>query len=368
MTTIVKKNKKLESYKNINLYDILPIKTVNKTNNKRKDEIISEFIEIKKSLTDLESNLSIFFDKKYIYEVFTSLQSKNNTIEKLHELRKSFLHEYNYLPTDMMGMIMIKETSGYWEQRGLNIISTYEDSLSKLSKSSIISGEDVKSITDSFGFVTIPVECLNEASYENESYQMKREITNFSKNLENDYDIYVITPIEYYSLENHVYKNKNEKGIYAGQHSMIFTSVIINIPMFRSVLNTIADIDGDVNVLKKEVLVVKDSLSQVQTTLKNLQRQVDKQQKQLIQQRISIEKQAESMVKFESMVLRVIDPVMIAVKKGIDINSDEFDETACFIGPCWGPDFNEVVSMALDLKIIKNQRSKLTKSSNELWN
>lgn len=352
----------------INLCDILPLKKISKSNSKEKEELISNFNQSKESFKDLEINMKKFFDNKRVYSLLSEIQDEKGIIEKLDKMRKEFLYKYNYLPADMMNSNELKlDTYSYGNSQ---IFKEKEDLLTKISKTSIISGSDVKAITDKFGFITIPYNCLNEDSFKNESYSKKNEISSFIKN-EEYFDIYVITPVEYYSVENHVYKNTEEKEIYAGQHSMIFASVTINIPMFRSILNTVANISDDVNSLKTETSVIKSSLAQMQTTLQNLQRQVEKQQAQMIQQQIQINEQEQSiksMQRFQEMILRVIDPIMIAVKKGVNINSDEFDEEACFVGPCWGPDFDEKVSMALDLKIIKNQRTSLTKTSAELWN
>jgi predicted nucleic acid-binding Zn-ribbon protein len=346
----------------INLCDVLPLQTVSKAKSKEKETLIQEFLELKTSLISLEQNLKNFFSKEETAITLESAEKKKGIINKLNLLRIKFLSEFNYLPAEMLNTVGLKYDSFEKE-----IVKDVKDNLTKISNSSIISGQDVKAITDKFGFITIPYNCLNEKSFENETYQKKSEIKNFVKNSEL-FDIYVITPIEYYSIENHVYKNTQELGIYAGQHSMIFASVTINIPMFRSVLNTVANIGDEVNVLKSETTGIKNSLSQMQTTLQNLQRQVDRQQSQIIEQQLVAKQQAAALQRFEEMALRVVDPIMIAVKKGVDINSSEFDNSACFIGPCWGPDFDMNVALALDLKVIKNQRTKLTKTSAELWN
>ncbi len=350
---------------NINLYDVLPIFKPSKATSNDKREDIAEFVALEKSIIDLENNLNEYFTTEKTNQIVKEAVVAQRLVEKLIELRKDFLSKHNYLPDEMLHTVALNESNRYHYSSIL--LKKQSDNITKISKSSKIMGSDVKNITDKFGFITIPLECLNEKSYENEEWYRKKEIVNFGKNV-SDYNVYVITPIEYYSLENHVYKNTKEKGIYAGNHGMIFTSVVINIPMFRSMLNTIANIKDGVDKLQTENINIKQSILQIDNTLKNLQRQVDIQQKQMIQQQLVIQQQTEALQRFEQMALRIIDPVMIAFDKNVDINSAEFDQTCCFVGPCWGPDFDEAVSLALDLKIIKNQRSSLTKSSSELWN
>lgn len=96
-----------------------------------------------------------------------------------------------------------------------------------------------------------------------------------------------------------------------------------------------------------------------------IQKQVDRQNTEMVNQKLQLQ---EMSVKLEQAMLRAIDPVMFAFKKGVDPNSDEFDKTACFIGPCWGPDFDEKLAAALEFKVIKNQRGLLTSLSKEFWN
>jgi hypothetical protein len=348
--------------KGINLYDVLPVFKPSKAKSKAKQEYIDEYDEIKNSFVSLQESLFNHFGSSETGSILSKAFDNKDVSKKLFNIRSKFLTKFNYLPDNMLSEFKLSNYS-----RNSSYIEYSKDSLTNLSQSPKIKGSDVKNLVDKFGFIAIPVECLNPKSYENEEYNIQREIRSFEKNLSN-YNVYVITPIEYYSLEKHVYKNTSEKGIYAGKNGMVFTSVVINIPMFRSMLNTISSLNNGVQKLESENIQIKQSISQIDNTLKNLQRQVDIQQTQIIQQQLVAKQQAEELQRFEEMSLRVIDPVMIAFDKNIDINSDSFDEACCFVGPCWGPDFDEAVSLALDLKIIKNQRSNLTKTSAELWN
>lgn len=356
MITTEKKN-------GINLYDILPICKISRRITREKSEIIDEYNLLKSKIYNLQEALKVSgLDLDYKVEILKKSQGSLKFTERINGLRKKFLVEFGYLPEDLKNsLVLTKSYSG-------EMIKEEKDHLRALSSTSTITGADVKSITDKFAFITIPYECLNEKSFENETYSMKERIRKFKNSFSEEFDIYVITPIEYYSLNNHVYNNAGEKQLYVGNHYQVFSSVLLNIPMFRGILNTISSINDRVNNLESQVEGIKNSISQMENTIKMLQKQVDKQQEQLILQKLEIKKQGEAMVKFEAMALRVIDPVMIAIKKGVDINTEEFDESICFIGPCWGPDFDENVSLALDLKIIKNQRNLLNKTVSELWN
>ncbi len=56
------------------------------------------------------------------------------------------------------------------------------------------------------------------------------------------------------------------------------------------------------------------------------------------------------------MQIRFEDPLLIAVEKGEDIRSSN---TQVIVGPCWGPDFDELALLALNLTLKKNQRKTL---------
>jgi hypothetical protein len=50
-----------------------------------------------------------------------------------------------------------------------------------------------------------------------------------------------------------------------------------------------------------------------------------------------------------------VDPLIFAIRKGEKITGD----TTAIIGPCWGPDFSEVLLEVSGLEVIANQRKKL---------
>lgn len=346
----------------INLYDVLPLCPIKKSNNKEKSEIINQILGEKNDFISLNDHLGKYFNNDVHNSVLNDANLNKEVIKKIDDSRRKFLDKFGYLPTQIQNSIEINKP--YYNHP---FIVEKSDWLTDLSKTPKIKGSDVKEIVDKFNFIAIPFECLNEKSFENETYSMRQSIRNFNNKLKGDYDVYVITPIEYYSLEKHVKKNTEEKSIYAGQHSMVFTSIIINVPMFRTILNSMADNTEDINSLRNENKQINKSLEQINTSLLNLQRQVDKQQTQLIQQQIQLKDQEMKQERFQEMMLRIIDPVMIAFKIGVDINSDEFDDELCYVGPCWGPDFDEKVSLALDIKVYENQRKKLEKISDEIW-
>jgi hypothetical protein len=58
------------------------------------------------------------------------------------------------------------------------------------------------------------------------------------------------------------------------------------------------------------------------------------------------------------------DPLMFAVPDGVDPSTDN---GWAILGPCWGPDFDEIVFTAIGRKIIPDQRKLLSKTVMKIW-
>lgn len=347
--------------KTVNLYDVLPLHKPSGSRNKEKNEIITRHDEMNGKVANAYDALHAFgLRQSTISSQLSNLSPISNEFQKINEIRGKFLREYGYLPPSMINGVHLDQNT---------ISLDNSDAIASIAQSPKILGSDVKSITDKFSFLCIPVECLNEKSYERENYYTREAIRNFIKwNSKNDFNVYVISPVEYYSLQNHVHNNTTEKPLYLGNHALNIGAALINIPMFRGILNSINKLDTRVSNLENESSIIKTSIQQMENTIISLQKQVDKQQKELVLQKMQIENQKKEMELFKEMSLRIIDPVLIAFDKNIDITSDEFEDTICFVGPCWGPDFSLEVSMALGASVVKNQRNTLTNSMQQLWN
>lgn len=101
--------------------------------------------------------------------------------------------------------------------------------------------------------------------------------------------------------------------------------------------------------------------------LKSLQDKIEAQRIENIQLKFEqeqIKKIQKEMPRADYKWFMAYEPLMFAVRKGTDLLSDTED---ALIGPCWGPDFNDIVAASLEWKKINGQRNKLSSKLTQLW-
>ena len=255
----------------------------------------------------------------------------------------------------------------------------------RLSETQKMETAQLRKICDVLGFVIIPFDYLDPRSYQNESIDLQNGIQEFASR--KDFQAYVLCPVSHYSFDRHIRSSDVNKPIYAGRHSQIFMSFQISMPFLRSVLMDIKSLKGQVRDVNTRLSAVEESIKTVSRTLEDLQRQVGLQQQEMAFMRINIAKekdlqrQAEDQKRKATIMWRQIfkemeargreaknfcasDPLMFIVEKKIDIKSG--NEIA-FIGPYWGPDFDDIVLVATGLKKIKGQRNYIQNTINRVW-
>lgn len=352
---MIKTEPKEQVANSINLLDVIPVFKPKEKFGKEEQMEIQNFIDKKNEIEKLIQLTKTYLGNSSVYEVATKLNN-SKVINDFYSLREKFLLKNSILPEEIKKGIKLSNYA-IWETR--------TDFISKLSESPKILGSDVKKIADDFGFCVMPFNCLNKASYEKEQYAKKIQIEKFGEGLESAgddvVDIYVISPIEYYSINNHIKNNRTELPIYAGKHASVFASINISLPLFRNILNNIDSLQKTTNQNFESINI---SINQMQKNISELQKQINKQAEEQIRQNLEMKKvQLEIQRSYE---LRALDPIMIAIPSSVSINDDAFDNTKCFIGPCWGPDFSPELAFALNLKIVKNQRKEIEEKS-KIW-
>lgn len=346
--------------KKFNLYDIMTIEKPSKAVTKADKEDVSKFteqLETARGIYDLYNSNGIQDDFQENDVLMGTLINNANKVREDYFLRNHKLHP------DMMSEIKRFEKPWRHEAKELTVISS-EDSLTKLDKTPTIKLGNIKSLADDLGMIVFPFDYIDERSYSGEGYELRRNLRNFSETLQDKFDLMVLAPINHYSLIKHVNSEDPNKQIYAGQHSMIFTSVQMNIPMFRSILNDLSDVREAVEGLSSTITNVEKNMKMMQSQLSSLQKQADQQRQQMLAQESAI-KSLNS--KLAEMEFRATDPVIFAVPKGTDINNMDEDNNQGFVGPVWGEDFQGIALYKLGVQIVENQRNQLNQIVSKVW-
>ncbi|RLC45452.1 MAG: hypothetical protein DRH57_07970 [Candidatus Cloacimonadota bacterium] len=339
------------------------------TGKKKEDKADIAFIE---EQLVLSQNLYELFKANNLTSDFVSNNDAILTALRvsINDRRKSFFLRNGILPTTLK-----QKLNGFeipWRSYN-DVEETFapkysDDIITKLSQTPTIKLSGIKSMADSLDMIIFPFDYIDKNSYGDEEYSLIRKIDRFNDALKDTYDMVVLAPINHYSLTNHAKAINADREIYAGKHSMVFTSVLMNIPMFRSILNDLGELRDNVESLSGTISNVEKNMEMMQKQITSLQKQLDQQKERQLKAEIAHQEAISSMsAKLSEMAFRVTDPVLFAIPKGTDINDMNSDETLCFVGPVWGPDFDGVALFQLDMEIIKNQRNILNKSIEKVW-
>ena len=354
--------------KKYNLYDVLPITKTSKRKNaqdKKDIQYISDKLEQLNSTLELIKTYSSLGDLNPSSDTSNFGKLVKKIREDINSVRLSYFKRNGFAPSE------INFNLGYEVSTYSNTfrMRKYWDTLARLSDSPSITLSSARDLADKLDMVLFPFGYIDSRSYNSENYDMKQMISKFNKEVtEYGYDVYVLAPLNHYSLTSHVKHKNPAKPIYAGKNSMVFTSISLNIPLFRTIMNELDTLRDSVDNLNGTISNVKQNMQLMQDQITNLQRQVDLQREQQIKQQLENENKLKALnSKLEEMAFNVTDPVMIAFPKGTDINNPADFIKNGIVGPVWGPDFDGVALYSLDLEIMKDQRNLLNKTVQRIW-
>ena len=348
-----------------NIYDLIPVATKSKTISKSIETKVAE-IETKVQVLDQLDNIRKISTKDE-YRAFAEPVAKR-LVEEFNQLRVDIFGLEMQLPASLENPVEVpnwkEDEKGNRDYGWIGLSkSSSSDNISRLNSSPRAMLSDITKLADTLNMVVIPAEFLNPASYKDESYSMRRSIEAFNKaTIAAGLNAYVLCPISFYSVERHVNSDNADLPVYGGgQLGMVLAGITLSLPMFRSMLNQLSVLKADVSNIKTRVVTMQ---KQVET----LQRQVDIMQEQLVLQQLhqrQLEEQQQMMVQatqLKKMELRILDPMMFAIKD-FELGKD----CTVLIGPCWGPDFDEIIEAVVGNTKVKDQRKKLTQKVAALW-
>jgi len=241
------------------------------------------------------------------------------------------------------------------------------DTLTKASKTPRIDLSEARAISDKLGFIITPFEYLDPRSYKDESKDTKRAIKAFDSRLSGYYNTYVIAPIHHYNIERHV-RATSDLEIYAGGScEQAFMAINMAVPVFRSIFLSLDQLKNQAEKTAERVNENTAAINSNAQEIKNLARRVNDLQRQVQEQREReiIEAARQERLRQELETLRsqnrfwAYEPMMLGVPRNATIK----DDVPAIVGPCWGPDFEDIVVAALGLKEIKGQGEMLDEAA-----
>lgn len=215
---------------------------------------------------------------------------------------------------------------------------------------------ELRNIADLLGFLIIPFEYLHPDAYHRESHGMQVAIRSFTSQIGDWFTPYVVTPPVFYNVEAHA-NAEVDLPIYSGPlTSQAMMALSMSMPMFRSLLRNLKSLASANRAIQQQLDGVQQEIQGIKTRLTALETYVERE----IQMRVQAERerqaeaaQRETRTREERLVQ--YEPMLIGIPKKQTVNSD----CTVLIGPCWGPDFEDIVFTALRLRKVEGQRKAL---------
>lgn len=359
----------------MNLHDIIPVEKSTPRFTAAKIK------EANQTLTRIESLKSIRAQSseidgnagKVIDGVVTKMQAT------FTRQRRDILSQFSGLPDSLM-------------RNSLGV----KDSIARFAQSPRVSLSGVRSLADAFGFVVIPwdyfiqnevsvsgkrvaksySDCNLCTSEQGESYHkrvcmaepkigiaMKEpEVRQATAAFISEAEIgkrfvpYVLCPVSYYSLQHHVVAT-DDLPIYPGSFEQAFMGINMSVPMFRQFARKVSALESQANATSVRLDTVDTELKNLARRLGEMERAEEQRQREAVIARQREAAQAAQIAETTRRLAEIqrfipYDPMLLAVPSDIGMLGEGY----AVVGPCWGPDFDDMIATLRGYKRFRGQR------------
>lgn len=276
---------------------------------------------------------------------------------------------------------------------------------------------DILEVTQKLGFVILPFEYVDPVAWRSEDEGTQRAIHEFGRlgggteTIRKDYldktithptrmDVYVVCPPIYYSLDKHINAADPNKAIFAGKNDQAFMALSLTLPTLRAMKTQIEVLEQNQQTLNADYSRTRNVVQQTVLSTSGLKKQVDELRTSVVAQlgrmqemidgeirstaeaalrtatsldsraskedkteaqriidslgsKISLKDTREALNALEAIRFRIEEPLMFALERGTALR-DRGAKAA--LGPCWGPDFADIIATAVGLHPDKQLR------------
>jgi len=167
-------------------------------------------------------------------------------------------------------------------------------------------------------------------------------------------DVFVLGPATIYNLDKHLTARDSNREVFAGKNEQAFLALRLALPTLRAMRVQIDTLSQNVKTLWDSQREHRHAIEQLQASQEMLKAEQIRQVRAAAEHtlREAARAHTESWASFRAPG----DPLMFAIKHGTSVR----DRTApAFIGPCWGPDFDDIVAAAVGLVSSAENRKKV---------
>jgi hypothetical protein len=331
--------------------------------------IDSDLKEFMLTLSVLENVSIINSISGYYDQTRTSFSTKKEIFKCIGESITKKVTEYNNvlcdlkslnvkIPDDLIKYNLKKtdKTSGgdRYEQVGIKIDENYNHYLNSRLNSKLSS---IVEIANTFGFMIIPLELAKNSILtcdpKRSSEVIESAINNYKgANLERNF--YILCPIGFYDFEKHVKSQKYYDVYFPSSLSMVSMNVGMNLPLFRSMYETMVNLGNRVDALENSTKVLKEQVKGIEQNICRIQSELEKISKEQIRQQQLAIQQSEHIqalkLEVQQALARREDPLLFSTS---NIITDFSEDVHCDVAFAWGTEFPKQFLDMMNVKGVK---------------
>jgi len=284
---------------------------------------------------------------------------QHSQIEKLEELaselrgsRMDILLEHGYLPKPLRKSLYVEyQANRYGERADVREHGFDEDAVTRVADAPKTSLSSLRDLASKFGFPIIPIDYVSE--------DVRRPAEKMAYELEIrsglGFQTYIMGPMGIYSAQNHS-DSDVDLPVYSAGTSL--AAALLTIPALRSLKREMIELRDQVRDIDKRLGRVAQDVKGLQEQVSLLSEEVASARRDAALARSAADRASfQALSRLQSSAFYLEDPIAVSIPPGMKIAGDGW----AVIGPCWGPDFEQIVFESLDLKVKPNQRKSLQK-------
>lgn len=284
------------------------------------------------------------------YEIGAPRERIEEVAKSLRDERLHLYLQHGYMPSGLRESLWVRydhrryEPAPHVERHGFGV-----DTVTRVVDAPKTTLSSLRALALTFGFPIMPFEYVRD-DVRRPAWDMHHEL-GVASGL--GFQTYIMGPVEIYSVEKHMEASK-DLPVYAAGSAL--NSALLTVPALRALKREMKELRSDVHDVQRRLSRVEQDVQSIQVQVASMQMEIAEARRATALAQAAASDAKELATKtWEAFCLR--DPIAVAIPPAFKIT----DEGWAVIGPCWGPDFEQIVAESLGVRAVAKQRALLAK-------
>lgn len=229
------------------------------------------------------------------------------------------------------------------------------DMFAKTPKASL---EALRKVVNDTKMILAPFDFMEDKAYTGESFTVRSAIRNFHKeSTKYNLKTFAVMPVKYLSIQKVIENYNPSMEIYAPNHRPYFDMLDMLMPVILMMNSKLKEMGIRLDNVESRLDAMDADMKSVVQSINNMSRQLARIQDNLKEQEIARKAVEQKLALAEQMRAVqwnwAMDPMLISVPENISIEGNGF----AFIGPCWGPDFDDIMAALVEQDVIPKNKN-----------